>query len=67
MGIACRVRLRGFGAAGTAVLFPAALAAGADADGGQRIRFRPDRPFDEAELLALPEIRGVQRRGDQVR
>ena len=43
---------------------PAALAAGADA--GQRIMFRPDRPLDEAELLALPEVRGVQRRGDQV-
>ena len=45
---------------------PAALAAGADADADQRIRFRPDRPLDEAELLALPEVRGVQRRGDQV-
>src|ERR1700691_4143367 len=43
---------------------PAALAAGADA--GQRIRFRPDRPLDEAELLALSEVRGVQRHGDQV-
>ena len=43
---------------------PAALAAGADA--GQRIRFRPDRPLDEAELLGLPEVHGVQRRGDQV-
>jgi energy-coupling factor transporter ATP-binding protein EcfA2 len=40
---------------------PAALAAGADA--GQRIMFRPDRPLDEAELLALPEVCGVQRRG----
>jgi ABC-2 type transport system ATP-binding protein len=45
---------------------PAALVAGADADVGQRIRFRPDRPLDEAELLALPEVRGVQRRDDQV-
>jgi ABC-2 type transport system ATP-binding protein len=43
---------------------PAALAAGADA--GQRIMFRPDQPLDEAELLALPEVGGVQRRGDQV-
>ena len=43
---------------------PAALAAGADA--GQRIMFRPDRPLEEAELLALPEVRGVQRRGGQV-
>jgi ABC-2 type transport system ATP-binding protein len=43
---------------------PAALAAAADA--GQRIMFRPDRPLDEAELLALPTVRGVQRRGDQV-
>jgi ABC-2 type transport system ATP-binding protein len=43
---------------------PAALASGADA--GQRIRFRPDWPLDEAELLALPEVRSVQRRGDQV-
>jgi ABC-2 type transport system ATP-binding protein len=42
----------------------AALAAGADA--GQRIMFRPDQPLDEAELLALPEVGGVQRRGDQV-
>jgi ABC-2 type transport system ATP-binding protein len=40
---------------------PAALA---DAD--QRIGFRPDRPLDEAELLALPEVRSVQRRGDRV-
>jgi ABC-2 type transport system ATP-binding protein len=43
---------------------PAALTAGAGA--GQRIRFRPDRPLDETEPLALPEVRGVQRRGDQV-
>ena len=43
---------------------PAALAAGADAS--QRIMFRPDRPLDETELLALPEVRGVQRRGGQV-
>jgi ABC-2 type transport system ATP-binding protein len=43
---------------------PAALAAGAGA--GQRIRFRPDRPLDEAELLALPGVSGVQRHGDQV-
>ena len=43
---------------------PAALASGADGD--QRIMFRPDRPLDEAELLALPEVRGVRRRGEQV-
>jgi ABC-2 type transport system ATP-binding protein len=43
---------------------PAALAAGTDA--GQRIRFRPDRPFDEADLAALPEVASVQRRGDQI-
>ena len=43
---------------------PAALAAGADA--GQRIRFRPDRPLDQAELLALPEVRGVHQHDDQV-
>jgi ABC-2 type transport system ATP-binding protein len=43
---------------------PAALAAGADAS--QRIMFQPDRPLDETELLALPEVRGVQRRGGQV-
>jgi ABC-2 type transport system ATP-binding protein len=43
---------------------PAALAGGADAD--QRITFRPDRPLDEAALLALPEVRGVQWRGEQV-
>ncbi len=43
---------------------PAALTSGAGA--GQRIMFRPDRPLDEAELLALPEVRSVQRRADQV-
>jgi ABC-2 type transport system ATP-binding protein len=43
---------------------PAALIA--DADAGQRITFRPDRPLDEAALLALPEVRGVQRHGEQV-
>jgi ABC-2 type transport system ATP-binding protein len=43
---------------------PAALAAGADAR--QRISFRPDRPLDEAELLALPEVRSVQQHSDQV-
>jgi ABC-2 type transport system ATP-binding protein len=43
---------------------PAALASGAD--GGQRIVFRPDRPLDAAELLALPEVRSVQRRAGQV-
>jgi ABC-2 type transport system ATP-binding protein len=43
---------------------PAALASGADV--GQRIMFRPDRPLDEAELLALPEVRSVQRRAGQV-
>jgi ABC-2 type transport system ATP-binding protein len=43
---------------------PAALASGAEAS--QRITFRPDRPLDDAELLALPEVRSVQRRGDQV-
>ncbi len=43
---------------------PAALASGADV--GQRIMFRPDRPLDEAELLALPEVRSGQRRADQV-
>ncbi len=43
---------------------PAALASGADAS--QRIMFRPDRPLDEAELLALPEVRGVQQRAGQV-
>jgi ABC-2 type transport system ATP-binding protein len=43
---------------------PAALAAGTDA--GQRITFRPDRPLDEAELVALPEVASVQLRGGQV-
>jgi ABC-2 type transport system ATP-binding protein len=43
---------------------PAALASGADV--GQRIVFRPDRPLDAAELLALPEVRSVQRRAGQV-
>src|SRR3984957_6287289 len=43
---------------------PAALASGADV--GQRIMFRPDQSLDEAELLALPEVRSVQRRADQV-
>jgi ABC-2 type transport system ATP-binding protein len=43
---------------------PAALASGADV--GQRIKFRPDRPLDEAELLALPEVRSVQLRAGQV-
>jgi len=43
---------------------PDALAGGADA--AQRIRFRPDRPLDDAALLALPEVCGVQRHGDQV-
>ncbi len=39
---------------------PAALAASSHA--GQRVTFQPDRPLDETELFALPEVRSVQRR-----
>ncbi|MEO3794838.1 ABC transporter ATP-binding protein [Nonomuraea sp. B10E15] len=32
----------------------------------QRVRFRPSAPVDDAVLLALPEVRGVTRSGDQI-
>ncbi|MFG2076781.1 ABC transporter ATP-binding protein [Nonomuraea maritima] len=34
--------------------------------GGQRVRFRPTIPFDDALLLALPEVSDVSRTGDRV-
>ncbi|SDM15135.1 ABC-2 type transport system ATP-binding protein [Nonomuraea maritima] len=34
--------------------------------GGQRVRFRPTVPFDDALLLALPEVTDVSRTGDRV-
>ena len=45
-----------------AVDTPARLAACGPA-GGQRMRFRPSEPVDEAALLALPDVRGVERHG----
>jgi ABC-2 type transport system ATP-binding protein len=36
------------------------------AGAGQRIRFRPSAPFDDALLTALPEVTRVTRRGDLV-
>ncbi|WP_018680588.1 ABC transporter ATP-binding protein [Actinokineospora enzanensis] len=35
-------------------------------DGRQRIRFRPSAPLDHAVLLALPEVRSVERAGSQL-
>ncbi|TDD03051.1 ABC transporter ATP-binding protein [Nonomuraea deserti] len=32
----------------------------------QRVKFRPSAPVDDAVLLALPEVRGVTRSGDQI-
>ncbi|AGZ45094.1 ABC transporter ATP-binding protein [Actinoplanes friuliensis] len=43
---------------------PAGLAAQAHL--GQRIQFRPSRPFDDSLLLGLPDVTGVTRRGDLV-
>ena len=43
---------------------PAGLVSRVDA--GQRIRFRPSAPLDDALLLALPEVTGVSRSGSQV-
>ncbi|GAA3241096.1 ABC transporter ATP-binding protein [Pseudonocardia petroleophila] len=34
--------------------------------GGQRVRFRPSAPVDDALLLDLPEVHGLTRRGDRV-
>ena len=34
--------------------------------GGQRIRFRPSVPIEDAELLALPEVESVTRHGAQL-
>jgi ABC-2 type transport system ATP-binding protein len=34
--------------------------------GGQRMRFRPSTPIEDAELLALPEVDSVTRHGAQV-
>jgi len=45
-----------------AVDTPAGLAARGPA-AGQRMRFRPSEPVDEAALLALPEVRSVERHG----
>ena len=35
-------------------------------EAGQTVRFRPDRPFDESALRALPDVARVERVGDQV-
>jgi ABC-2 type transport system ATP-binding protein len=43
---------------------PAGLVASLPA--GQRLRFRPSRPFDDAVLTALPGVASVRRRGEQV-
>ncbi|MBR7837864.1 ABC transporter ATP-binding protein [Actinospica durhamensis] len=34
--------------------------------GGQRMRFRPSAPIEDADLLALPEVATVVRRGTQI-
>jgi ABC-2 type transport system ATP-binding protein len=34
--------------------------------GGQRMRFRPSEPVEDAELLALPEVDSVTRHGTQI-
>ncbi|ACU69127.1 ABC transporter related [Catenulispora acidiphila DSM 44928] len=41
---------------------PAAMAARGPA-AGQRMRFRPSAPVEDADLLALPEVRSVERHG----
>ncbi|GAA2898006.1 ABC transporter ATP-binding protein [Nonomuraea rubra] len=38
----------------------------AQAGGEQRVRFRPSAQFDDAVLLALPEVRAITRSGDSV-
>ena len=43
---------------------PAGLVSGISAE--QRIRFRPSRPVDDEQLLALPEVTRVRRRGGQL-
>jgi ABC-2 type transport system ATP-binding protein len=43
---------------------PAGLVAGLS--GGQRLRFRPSMPVDDALLTALPEVDSVRRSGQQV-
>ena len=45
-----------------AVDSPAGLAARSGA--GQRMRFRPSAPVDDADLLELPEVASVERRGE---
>ncbi|GAA4902087.1 ABC-2 type transport system ATP-binding protein [Stackebrandtia albiflava] len=35
-------------------------------DGGQRVRFRPSAPIDDAELLRLPEVTDVTHHGTQI-
>jgi ABC-2 type transport system ATP-binding protein len=47
-----------------AVDTPAGLASRAGAT--QRMRFKPSAPIDDADLLALPEVTAVARRGAQV-
>lgn len=47
-----------------AVDTPAGLAE--STGGGQRMRFRPSEPVEDAELLALPEVGSVTRHGDQI-
>jgi ABC-2 type transport system ATP-binding protein len=47
-----------------AVDSPAGLASRADA--GQRMRFKPSAPLDDADLLALPEVTAVDRHGAQI-
>jgi ABC-2 type transport system ATP-binding protein len=44
---------------------PAGLVSRVDG-GGQRLRFRPSQPFDDALLTALPEVTGVTRTSSQV-
>jgi len=46
-----------------AVDTPAGLA---ERTGGQRMRFRPSTPIEDAELLALPEVDSVTRHGEQL-
>ncbi|MFF5991399.1 ABC transporter ATP-binding protein [Prauserella flavalba] len=43
---------------------PAGLVAGVDDE--QRIRFRPSQPIEDAVFAELPEVRSVERRGNQL-
>jgi len=43
---------------------PAQLAE--EAGGGKRVRFMPDKPFDDQLLTGLPEVTGLDRQGRQV-